>query len=144
MDDLIQGEKKGELMGYFPNGTEDVRVVTVQLREFDHSEEYERDGQKGWRAIYKTVPVKVCGGCVDRCGDACKTQDRTFGECGCPHCDECDCGQCSTYIGDEEHNARRHRLEQERGIDLFCPACHRGQTIPPDVEMRQAGAPQLF
>ena len=73
MDDLIQGEKKGELMGYFPNGTEDVRVVTVQLREFDHSEEYERDGHKCWRAIYKTVPVKVCGDCVDRCGDACKT-----------------------------------------------------------------------
>ena len=88
---------------------DDLRVVTVNL--------------------HKTLTVKVCGDCIDACGDDCKGQDRTWGECGCPHCYECDCDECSTYIGSDQHNAKRHAIEQT-GIDRVCPACERGDVIP--------------
>ena len=119
-------------------------VVTVTLKELHHTEEYVENGQKGKRFIYRDVTVSVCGNCVDHCDAACQNRDREWNECGCPHCIDCDCDECSTYIGDDQHNAKRHALEHETPIDFFCPVCRLSYTVPPDVEMLQAGAPRLF
>ena len=120
----------------------ELRVVTITLTEYDHSVKIE--GRNGLRAVYKTREVQVCGDCIDQCDDDCKNQDREWGTCGCPHCDECDCDDCSEYIGADRHNAKRHAVEQQTAIDVYCPACDLGGTLPPDVEMRRAGANPLF
>ena len=120
------------------------QVVTVTLKELHHTEEYVENCQKGKRFIYRDVTVSVCGNCVDHCDAACQNQDREWNECGCPHCIDCDCDECSTPIGDDQHTAKRHALEHETPIDFFCPVCRLSYTVPPDVEMLQAGAPRLF